>query len=205
MKSSLLIATITLLMTSCATSNYGKLKFSRAQTSNSTEVDVTQMNENTVEKVVLKDKERIESQKNISIQETFPLESIEDETVDSEKKKRLNPLRKKLNEIQMEQREEIASIHLEENDAEKKQPKKNTAKLERLAFIYGWLSLIPLPLIGWIFSFLAIITGAIVINRIKKHPKSFKSYSKKASTALSLGILTLVIWGIIILLMMASW
>ena len=204
MKISIPALTVLLILSSCATTNYGRIKYSRVNSQLTQEVASIQHTENNDETSYVNEEELDDIEHVVSPEKVNnTLENIQQETQNNSKKsKKYTSLRDKLNRIQQDQLKEINAIHNQNKDTISEEKQKDPTRVERRARLFGWLSFIPIPVIGWIFSILAITYGAIALNRLKKG--TYVGNYNKATTGLFLGILTLVVWIIIILLFMAS-
>ena len=78
---------------------------------------------------------------------------------------------------------------------------RKTEPLGKVGLIFSIIGF--LPVIGIPFSLLAIVFGAVSLHKINRHPERFKG-KNIATTSLVLGILSIVIWGLLILLLSAG-
>lgn len=67
--------------------------------------------------------------------------------------------------------------------------------------LFGGLSFIPV--VGWVFSILAVIFGSIALSNIKKNPEKYGG-KKKATIGIILGIVSLIIGITITIILLAT-
>lgn len=204
MRITIYITTILLILSSCATSNYGKLKYSKISNDYSQEAELNHNTENNEENSYVNEEKIADIEHRVIIEtlENTIQDDREKTQIDTKKRNKYTSLRDKLNRIQTDQLKEINAIHNQNKDTISEKKKNDPTRVERRALLYGWLSFIPIPVIGWIFSILAITYGAIALNRLKKG--SYVGSRKKALIGMLLGIFTLFVWLIVILLFFAS-
>ncbi|MCH2231079.1 MAG: hypothetical protein MK105_12110 [Crocinitomicaceae bacterium] len=199
MKLSISIATVVLILSSCATSNYGKLQYSKVETKNKNVLTSRQINEKKV--TIHKDQKTIQNTDSLT---RLALESriIENKTTKSkvtptEQKENSSSLRSKLNISKNKIFSELNTIQELNSDNKTQDIEKENNKFSKAAVIMGGLSFIPV--FGWIFSILAMIMGGIAIKLYKKYPNRYEGTTRKAMIGITLGIVSLIIGSIIVL------
>lgn len=195
MKRFITLSTIALLITSCATSNYGKIKYSRITSQKRTEVKQFVVKE----QVILAETTPVDLLDTIN---TIEITNKEEKKVHPEKEKAFTTLREKLQITNAAQLTEITTIQNQQNDTIINEKEKDYNKFADSAIIFGGLSFIPV--IGWIFSILAIIMGVVGIHLYKQYPDKYRGTKKRAVVGIILGICTIIAGIIITVLIFAS-
>ena len=199
MKISISIATVILILSSCATSNYGKLKYSKVETNNNNDLASSQITE---EKATIEEGQETilstDSLTNLKLEaSTSKDETIKTKVVSIQQQESSRALRSKLNISKNKMFSELDAFQELKSDVEPEEVVKEDNKFAKIAVLMGGLSFIPV--VGWIFSILAMVMGGIAISLYKKYPNKYEGTVQKAIVGIVLGIVSLIIGSIIVL------
>tara|TARA_R110000737_G_scaffold352891_1_gene400878 strand:- start:3039 stop:3632 length:594 start_codon:yes stop_codon:yes gene_type:complete len=190
----LFILTIFSLLASCGTSSYHNLKFQKENKKQKSELSNNPANSEDIinstrtETILTAAKSVTEIEEPIHIEQTIAqpdeIASVNTSMEASSFEKTKKPL--------------IGSKTTKHKNDES--PELNT-KYGRLAVIFGGLSFIPV--VGWVFSILAIIQGSIAITKARRYPNEYGG-EKEGKTGIILGTISLIIGMTIVIILLTT-